>query len=79
MDISAALLKGMSCSEIAQVTGEPLRKVQFDFPTKDVWLLRQLPGMADYDHQTEVLNLIKVFGGLKDATHAVGLRFSRTL
>ena len=30
MDISAAFLKGMTYKEIAKVTGDPLRSVQFD-------------------------------------------------
>ena len=31
MDISAAFLKGMTYEKIAEMTGEPLRSVQFDF------------------------------------------------
>ena len=54
MDISAAFLKGMTYREIAKVTGDPLRSVQFDFPAKDAWLLRQLPGMEDYDNNLEI-------------------------
>ena len=53
MDISAAFLKGMTFKETADLTGEPLRSVQFDFPAADAWLLRQLPGMADFDINTD--------------------------
>ncbi len=79
MDISAAFLKGMTFQEIQQVTGEPLRSVQFDFPAQDAWILQQLPGMGDYDYHTEVLDLIKALWGLKDAPRAFGLRLSQTL
>ena len=74
MDISAAFLKGMTYKEIAKVTGEPLRSVQFDFPANDAWLLRQLPGMEDYDNNLEILDLIKAMWGLKDAPRAFGMR-----
>ena len=50
MDISAAFLKGMTCDKIAELTGEPLRSVQFDFPRHDVWILQRLPGMAYFDN-----------------------------
>ena len=57
----------MTYKEIAKVTGEPLRSVQFDFPAKDAWLLRQLPGMEDYDNNLAIFDLIKAMWGLKDA------------
>ena len=70
MDSSAAFLKGMTYQKISEMTGEPLRSVQFDFPRHDAWLLQQLPGMSDYDHHTEVLDLVKALWGLKDAPRA---------
>ena len=79
MDISAAFLKGMTFEEIAAVTGEPLRSVQFEVPPRDAWLVQQLPGMADFDHQSEVLDLIKALWGLKDTPRAFSLRLQRTL
>ena len=59
MDISAAFLKGMTYTSIAKLTGGPLRSIQFDFQPKDAWLLRQLPGMEDYDNNLEILDLVK--------------------
>ena len=70
MDISAAFLKGMTYDKIAQITGEPLRSVQFDFPRQDAWILQKLPGMADFDNHLEVLDLVKALWGLKDAPQA---------
>ena len=56
-----------------------MRSVQFDFPAKDAWLLRQLPGMEDYDNNFEILDLIKAIWGLKDAPRAFGMRLKVTL
>eukprot|EP00975_Prorocentrum_lima_P044854 9393549-Prorocentrum_lima.AAC.1 len=67
MDISAAFLKGMTFQEIARETGDNLRSVQFDFPAADVWILRKLPGMEDFDNTVEILDLVKAMWGLKDA------------
>eukprot|EP00975_Prorocentrum_lima_P013336 2831850-Prorocentrum_lima.AAC.1 len=67
MDISAAFLEGMTFKEIAKETGDTLRSVQFDFPPGDVWILRKLPGMEDYDGSLEILDLLKARWGLKDA------------
>ena len=53
--------------------------MQFDFPAADAWLLRQLPGMADFDINTEILDLIKAMWGLKDAPRAFTMRLSATL
>ena len=79
MDISAAFLKGMTYEKIAEITGEPLRSVQFDFPRQDAWILQQLPGMKDFDYHTEVLDLVKALCGLKDAPRAFGLKLAETL
>eukprot|EP00975_Prorocentrum_lima_P062469 12885824-Prorocentrum_lima.AAC.1 len=76
MDISAALLKGMTFKEIAREAGDTLRSVQFDFPPVDVWMLRKLPGMEDYDSSLEILDLVKAMWGLKDAPRAFGMRLS---
>eukprot|EP00975_Prorocentrum_lima_P035271 7410551-Prorocentrum_lima.AAC.1 len=59
MDIAAAFLKGVICQEIASDTGDNLRLVQFDFTSADVWVLRKLPGMEDYDNSVEIQGLLK--------------------
>ena len=45
MDISAAFLKGLTFQQISELTGQPLRSVQFKVPGNSVHLLRRLPGM----------------------------------
>jgi len=74
MDISAAFLKGLTFTEIAQLTGQPKRSVQFIPPKNCIHLLRRLPGMADYNPTTEVLDFLKAMWGLKDAPRLFGLR-----
>ena len=63
----------MTFQEIAKRTGTPLRSVQFDFPPKDVHLLRKLPGMADFNHVLEVLDFLKSMWGLNDAPRLFGI------
>lgn len=79
MDISAAFLKGLTFQEIAELTGEPLRSVQFVMPPGCVHLLRRLPGLEDFDPITEILDFLKAMWGLKDAPRAFGLRRDQTL
>ena len=79
LDISAAFLKGLTFKEIAKLTGEPLRSVQFQMPANCIHLLRKLPGMEDFDPGTELLDFLKAMWGLKDAPRAFGLRRDQTL
>ena len=37
-DVSQAFAKGMTFEEIAALTGDPLRSVQFEVPPKEAWL-----------------------------------------
>eukprot|EP00975_Prorocentrum_lima_P026957 5669632-Prorocentrum_lima.AAC.1 len=74
MDISAAFLKGMTFKEIAKEIGDTVRSIQFDLPPGDVWILRTLPGMEDYDGSLEILDLLKAMWGLKDAPRAFSMR-----
>eukprot|EP00975_Prorocentrum_lima_P056762 11907742-Prorocentrum_lima.AAC.1 len=60
----------MTFKEIAKDTGDTLRSVQLDFPPADVWILRKLPGMEDYESSVEVLDNLKAMWGLKDAPRA---------
>ena len=69
----------MAYTEIAKATGEPLRSVQFDFPAKYAWLLRQLPGMEDNYNNFEISDLVKAMWGLNDAPRAFGMRLKVTL
>ena len=79
MDISAAFLKGLTFKEIAELTGKPLRRVQFQMPADCIHLLRRLPGLADFNPLVEILEFLKAIWGLKDAPRAFGMRRDQTL
>ena len=46
-DISKAFLQGVTYEELAELTGEPLREVNFYLPTDNIPLLRMIPGFED--------------------------------
>jgi len=79
MDISAAFLKGMTFKEIARLTGEPIRCVQFRLPKNCIHLLQRLPSLKDLNPLMEVLNFLVAMWGLKDAPRAFGLRRDQVL
>jgi hypothetical protein len=69
-DVSKAFAKGMTFEELARLSGEPLRHVQFELAPEDVLLLKKLPGFENFDPATEVLDMVKPIYGLKDAPRA---------
>ena len=69
-DVGAAFAKGMTFKELSELTGQPLREVQFDLTAEDVKLLRLIPEFKDFDPQRETLSMVKPIYGLKDAPRA---------
>ena len=69
-DVSAAFAKGMTFRELADLTGETLREVQFDLDAMSSELLRPLPEFRNFDPATETLSMVKPIYGLKDAPRA---------
>ena len=78
-DVSQAFLRGMTFDEVAKVKGEPKRDVQFDVPPGSVPILRMLDDYADFDGQSEVLDMLRGGFGLKDAPRLWNLVFSEVL
>ena len=78
-DVSQAFAKGLTFEELAQLTGTPLRQVEFDLQAGDVELLRKLPGFEDFDPKTETLRMLKPIYGLKDAPRAWRKRLHQCL
>ena len=72
-DISKAFLQGVTYEQLAEMTGEPMREVNFYLPASDISLLRTLPGCEDFDPQKEVLHCDKPGTGLVDAPRAFSL------
>ena len=69
-DVSKAFAKGMTFKEISELTGEPLRAVEFYLSEEDCQLLRLIPGYEDFNSETECLSNEKPIYGLKDAPRA---------
>ena len=78
-DVSKAFAKGMTFEEIAEETGAPQRKVEFQLTGEDLEILRTIPEFADYDPQAEVLAMDKPIYGLKDAPRAWRRKLDRVL
>ena len=73
-DISKAFLQGVTYEQLAAMTGEPMREVNFYLPANNIPLLKQIPGFEDFNPQTEVLHCDKPGTGLVDAPRAFSLQ-----
>ena len=69
-DVGSAFANGMTFAELAELTGEPLRAVQFELSAADVALLQCIPGFENFNPHLECLSMIKPIYGLKDAPRA---------
>ena len=75
-DISKAFLQGVTYKELSELTGKPMREVNFYLPMSNVHLLRQVPGFESFDPQKEVLHCDKPGTGLVDALRAFTMKLS---
>ena len=64
----------MTYEELAKLTGEPAREVNFYLPAYNTPLLRKIPGFEDFDPTKEVLHCDKPGIGLVDAPRAFSLK-----
>ena len=76
-DISAAFLQGVTYEELSELTGEPLREVNFILPAYCIPFLKKVPGFEDFNPVHEVLHCDKPGTGLKDAPRAFSLKLAR--
>ena len=80
IDVTGAFAKGLNWEQLAELTGEQIREVQFELTKpEDIALLRQLPGFSDFDPAYEVLQMTKAIYGLKDAPRAWRKRLHQIL
>ena len=80
IDVTGAFAKGLNWEQLAELTGESIREVQFELTRpEDIALLRQLPGLTDFDPSSEVLQMTKAIYGLKDAPRAWRKRLHQIL
>ena len=73
-DISKAFLQGVTYEELAKLTGEKAREVNFYLPAPCIPLLRKIKGFEDFDPVNEVLHCDKPGTGLVDAPRAFSLK-----
>jgi len=73
-DISKAFLQGVTYEELAKLTGEKAREVNFYLPAPCIPLLRKIEGFEDFDPVNEVLHCDKPGTGLVDAPRAFSLK-----
>ena len=77
VEVKKASLKGISYSELAAATGEPLRVVNFELDPESVEVLRRFPGFEDFDPMTEVLSNIRPGTGNVDAPRCFGMKLDQ--
>jgi hypothetical protein len=78
-DISKAFLQGVTYEELAKITGETLREVNFVLPRHNVEQLRKIKGYETFDPDTEVLHCVKPGTGSVDAPRAFSLKLADIL
>ena len=80
IDVTGAFAKGLTWEQLAKLTGEVIRSVQFELTRpEDVALIRRIAGFENFDPNTEVLDMIKAIYGLKDAPRAWSMRLHQIL
>ena len=73
-DISKAFSQGVTYEELAKLTGEKQREVNFYLPASNIPLLRKVPGFENFDPVKEVLHCDKPGTGLVDAPLAFSVK-----
>ena len=69
-DVGAAFLRGLTFTELARLTGTPIRRCAFKPPTGYADFIRELPNCQHFDETKHELEMIKPVYGLKDAPRA---------
>ena len=75
-DVEKAFLQGVTYEELAQMTGEAPREVNFYLPPGSVPMLRRVPGFENFDPHTEVCHCDKPGTGLVDAPRAFSMKLA---
>ena len=75
-DISKAFLQGITYEELAKLTGEPLREVNFYLPAYNISMLRTIKGFETFDPNTEVLHCLKPGTGCTDAPRCFSMKLA---
>ena len=76
-DISKAFLQGVTYEELAALTGEPVREVNFYLPAYNIPQLRQVSGFENFDPNAEVLHCDKPGTGSVDAPRCFSIKLAK--
>ena len=76
-DVRKAFLQGVTYKELAEMTGEPEREVNFVLPKNSVPILKRLPGFTDFNAILEVLHCDKPGTGLRDAPRCFSMKLRK--
>ena len=69
-DVSLVFAKGMTFEELSALSGQNIRRVEFDVPRVDIGCLRELLDLKDFYPVKETLAMLKFIYGLTDAPRA---------
>ena len=64
-DMKKAFLKGVAYEELAALTCETKRKVNFEITTETAAILKTIPGFEHFDHRRDILRNLKPGTGTK--------------
>ena len=77
LDVKKAFLKGVTYEELADLTGEPIRNVNFEITEEVAKILRRFPGYEKFDRRLHVLRNKKPGTGTKDAPRCFAIKLRR--
>ncbi len=77
--MTGAFLQVLEFETLRKMTGEPIRRVFFDFPQDCMALVRTLAGLATFNSVLETFELLKPGYGLRDAPRLWRLRLGQIL
>ena len=78
-DVSTAFLQGLTFEEMYKMGFTNKREVCLEIPKGSLQLIRELPGMSDFDPDKHVLRMLKGGFGLKDAPRMWRIRLGQEL
>ena len=73
--VRKVFLKGISYEQLAELSSEPKREVNFELDARSVQVLRRLPWYETLNPQTEILHNLRPGAGTKDAPRCFGIKF----
>ena len=76
-DVNKAFLQGVTYEELAKLTGEPIREVNFYLPSASIPFLKQVEGFENFNPMLEVLHCDKPGTGLIDAPRAFSMKLNQ--